>query len=368
MIEGKDKFEKDQLYLISLIKILKKGRRKIFKITLIFTFIGLFIAIFSEKEYTTSTTMVPQTNDSKSLGGGLGGLAAIAGIELGGASSNDSGISPLLYPYILNSIPFQKELLETPLTIKGYDTPVTYQEYYTAIYRPGLFGVIKKYTIGLPKIIVEAIKGKSTINSLKLKNSANQILQITEDEKELIEQLKKKISLSVNQKERYISLSSTMPEALNSAELTQEIQELLQKYIINFKVKKSKDQLRFIEERYQEKEKAYKETQTKLALFQDRNQFLNSALAQNTQIRYQAEYDLAFVVYSELAKQLEKQQIKVKQDTPVFTILEPVSIPIEKSKPQRSMILFTWFILGFIISLVFVFSKSFVSQFMSKIQ
>lgn len=46
---NKNKFKKDQIYLIGLLKTLINGRRKIIKITLIFAFIGLFIAIFSEK-------------------------------------------------------------------------------------------------------------------------------------------------------------------------------------------------------------------------------------------------------------------------------------------------------------------------------
>ena len=142
MLENKDMLNKnqtqeDEIDLITRVKGLWSGRRKIIKITLFFAFIGLFVAVFSEKEYTASTTIVPQTSNGKSLGGKLGGLAALAGIDIGSSSNNDSGISPLLYPYIFNSVPFQKELLVTPLTITGYDKQVTFQEYYTDIYRTG---------------------------------------------------------------------------------------------------------------------------------------------------------------------------------------------------------------------------------------
>jgi LPS O-antigen subunit length determinant protein (WzzB/FepE family) len=363
-ILNKSKFKKDQIFLISLLKILNRGRRKIIKITIIFTIIGLFIAVFAEKEYTASTIIVPQTSTGKSLGGNLGGLAVIAGIDIGSSSSNDSGISPLLYPHLLNSVPFQKELLETSLTIDGYEDSITFQKFYTDIYRPSVLGIIKKYTIGLPKIIFRRTKVKPVINSL---DSKKQIFRITRDEKELIEQLKKQITLSVNEKEGFVSISSKMPNPLNAAELTQNIQELLQKYIIDFKVKKSMDQLRFINERYKEKEKVYQEAQIKLALFQDSNQFMNSALAKNTQTRYQADYDLAFSVYSELAKQQEKQQIKVKEDTPVFTILEPVSIPIDKSEPKRGLIILICLFAGLIAGVFLVLTKEIIFKIIKKI-
>jgi uncharacterized protein involved in exopolysaccharide biosynthesis len=374
MSEAKDTFKKNHLHeddeidLLPRTKVIWNERRRIIKITIILIFIGLFVAVFSEKEYTASTTIVPQASTVKSLGGNLGGLAAIAGIDLRGLTDNDTGISPLLYPRIISSALFQKELLNTSLTIKGYEDPVTFREYYTKIYKPSLLGAIKKYTIGLPGIIIESIKSKPTKISMKSADSTNQIITITDEEEKLIRRLEEQISLSVNRKEGYISISSTMPEALNSAQLTENVQKLLQKYIINFNVKKSRYQLRYINERYKEKEKIYKEAQTRLASFQDRNQFLNSALAQNTLIRYQADYDLAFDVYSELAKEQERQQLKVKEDTPVFTILEPVSIPNKKSKPERAMIIFTFSFLGFILGVTIVLTETYFKNLRKKLK
>ncbi|NLP58822.1 Wzz/FepE/Etk N-terminal domain-containing protein [Lutibacter sp. B1] len=345
--------EDDEIDLIALAKTLWNGRKTIIKTTLIFMAIGLFIAIFSQKEYTASTTFVPQTSNSK-VGGSLGGLAAMAGINLGGMSS-ESGIPPTLYPQIITSIPFQKELLQNPLTIEGQSQPVSFTEYYTTIYSPGILGYIKKYTIGLPGILIKAIQGKSTSNQRLTTN--NQILTISEEEKELIERLNNQVSLSVNDKEGYITLSSNMPEALNAAELTKNAQELLQQYIINFKVQKSAEQLKFIQERYTEKEKEFRIAQQQLASFNDRNLFMNSALAQTTLTRLQSEYDLAYSVYSELAKQVETQQIQVKEDTPVFTVVKPVVVPIEKSKPKRFMILVIFVFVGVVVSITVVLGR-----------
>jgi len=56
----------------------------------------------------------------------------MAGVNLGSMGSS-SGISPALYPQIVNSIPFQIELLQTPLTIKGKDKPISYSNYYKNI-------------------------------------------------------------------------------------------------------------------------------------------------------------------------------------------------------------------------------------------
>jgi LPS O-antigen subunit length determinant protein (WzzB/FepE family) len=204
------KEDDDEIDLIALAKTGWEGRKTVIKMVMIFMAIGLFIAIFSPKEFTASTTMVP-ASDSKKIGGNLSGLASLAGINLG-SMGGEGGISPTLYPQIVNSIPFQKELLQTPLTIEGQSKKVTYANYYTNIYSPGLLGVLKKYTIGLPGIIIKAIKGKTVIPSVGTERSRsevegiNQLLTISDDENELIKQLSNQLSLDVNNKDRSRSI------------------------------------------------------------------------------------------------------------------------------------------------------------------
>jgi capsular polysaccharide biosynthesis protein len=350
-ITNQKNIEEDEIDLIALAKTLWEGRKTVIKTTLIFMAIGLFVAIFSQKEYTASTTFIPQTTDSK-IGGSLGGLAAMAGINLGGMS-NESGISPSLYPQILNSIPFQKELLQTPLTIEGEKDKVTFANYYTEIYSPGLFGYLKKYTIGLPGIILTAIKPAAVILSGDEGNS--NLLTITKEEDELIKILNEQIVLDVNDDDGYVTISSKMPEALASAEMTLKVQQLLQQYVIDFKIQKSKEQLAFIKSRYFEVEEKFKVAQQKLANNRDRNQNLSTAIAKTTVEILQDEYNLIYNVYSELAKQLEAQYIQVTEDTPVFTVLKPVVIPIEKAKPKRIIILIIWTLIGLFMGTVRVF-------------
>ncbi|WP_321516527.1 Wzz/FepE/Etk N-terminal domain-containing protein [Marinifilum fragile] len=345
----------DEIDLIALAKNLWEGRRTVIKTTLIFMAIGLFVAIFSEKEYTASCTMVPQSAEGGSkLGGSLGGLAAMAGINLG--SSGGSDIPPTLYPKILASIPFQKELMQTPLSIEGQTEKVTFAEYYLEIKKPGLLGYIKKYTIGLPGVILKAIRGNAT--DARLASPEDNLLSITQDEKKLIEILSSQLSIEFNDKEGYISLSVRMPQAKAAAQMVQKTQLLLQDAITTFKIQKAKDQLAFVEERYFEKEKEAKQAQQRLAQFRDRNKNVSTATAQTEQERLMAEYNLVYGVYSELAKQLETQKIQVKEDTPVFTIIEPVSIPIEKSRPKRTMILMVWTFLGGILGAGMILGKS----------
>lgn len=351
----------DEIDLIQLAKTLWTGRRTVIKTTLIFMVLGLFIALFSAKEYTASTTMVPQSAESGSkLGGSLGGLAAMAGINLG-SMGGGSTIPPTLYPKIIASVPFQKEMMKTPLTIEGQREKVTFQTYYLEIAKPGLLGYIKKYTIGLPGVIVGAIKGQAITDNQK-QSTNDFLLTISQDEKSLMNLLASQLSLEVNDKDGYVTISANMPEARSAAEMVQRAQILLQEAITDFKIKKAKDQMVFVEERYAEKEAAFTVAQNKLARFRDQNKNVSSAMAQTQIERLQSEFSMASSVYTELAKQLETQKIQVKEDTPVFTIIEPVVVPFERSKPKRAMILIVWTFLGGIVGVGMVFGKEFLGS------
>ena len=327
----------NEIDLIKLAKVLWSARRTIIKITLVFTLTGLLIAIFSPKEYTTSVTIVPQSSNNQGNLGNLGGLAAIAGINI---NTVQTEISPATYPQIISSIPFQLELMNTPLTFDKIDHPVTLYQYYSDYARPNY---LYKYTIGLPGVLLNAFNKKQSPTD---NDAINDFIQITEEQNEILKILKKKISINQNLKEDYIKLSCIMPEALPSTQLAHRAQELLQQQITEYKIQKATANLEFIQQRHDDVKRQYNEAQEALAKFSDSNKNVTTAIAQTEQERLSNDYNLSFSIYSEMAKQLEQAKIQVKEDTPVFTVIEPASVPLEKSKPQRLLILISWCFLG----------------------
>ncbi|MEA4839738.1 MAG: hypothetical protein VB110_01885 [Bacteroidales bacterium] len=142
------------------------------------------------------------------------------------------------------------------------------------------------------------------------------------------------IALAVDKNEGYLTLTVNMPEALAAAELAQKAQDLLQREIIKFKVEKSQADLDFIQERYNVAKAEAEGYQVNIAVNTDRYKNLTSSLPQVKTTRVQTKYGIASGVYQDLAKQLEQAKIQVKKDTPVFTVVEPMTIPTERSKPN----------------------------------
>lgn len=350
-----------EIDFINLARTFWDGRMVIIRLILASVFVGFFVAILIPNQFTASSTMVPQISDPKSkLGGlsgisGLSGLAAMAGVNINTATGSE--LSPRTYSSIISSVPFQLELMNTRLNFERLDTTVTLFDYYTKIRYGNPF---VKYTIGLPHLIILAIKGERTLRfKVALSNSLN---QLTQKQIEVQKILNQQVGIYVNDKDGYVSLSCTLPEAYASAQLAQNAQVLLQRYITEFKIEKAKVDLDFIQQRYDESKKNYQIAQQELATFRDRNKNVSTAVARTEEERLSAEYTLITGVYSELAKKLEQAKIQVKEETPVFTIIKPVSVPIEKSYPNRPLILAIAAFIGLIIGIILILGKDFMLQ------
>ena len=348
----------DEIDLIALAKTLWAGRKEVVKITLIFMGIGLFVALTSPAQYTSTVVVKPTLSDSKSkLGGSLGGLAAMAGINLGGTSSA-AEIHPTLYPKIVESYSFQRKLMESSIYVEELNSEVSFEEYYTEIHRLSLLEFLKKYILGLPRLIINTLKNKKDIPS----SNSNTFQIISETDKEMMELLEEQLQVNVDEEQGFVSISASMPEGLQAAQLVLSAQNILQEKVINHKLKKAQEDLGFIEERFNEKKKAFEQAQKNLARYRDANKNVNTAIAQTEAERLESEYQLAFSVYSELAKQVETQKIQVKENTPVFAVLQDAVVPLEKSNTSKSVTLIIWSFLGAFFGVAITFAKKFIAD------
>ncbi|MDD4193041.1 MAG: Wzz/FepE/Etk N-terminal domain-containing protein, partial [Mangrovibacterium sp.] len=332
-----------------LTRTLWKGRRTIFSTVALCMAAGVLIALLSPNEYTAVTKMLPQKSSVKDKLGGLSGLASLAGINLN--MNDEAELNPAVYPQIISSIPFQLELMQSPLNFSDSPHPVTVYDYYSEIRKPNPF---LKYTIGLPQVILKAIRGKTGEHDT---TAVRGPIRLTEDQKTVRDELEKLIAIEYHDKDGYVTLSCQMPEALPAAQLAQRTQELLQHYITRFKIEKARAYLEFLEGRHDEALHHYNQAQAGLAAFRDRNRNMATATAKSETERLANNYNLAFAIYSELAKQLEQARIQVKEETPVFTIIQPVSVPLEKSGPGRVMIVLSWMLAGAILAIGILFCR-----------
>lgn len=350
-----------EIDILVITKSLWKDRKLVLKTTLIAAVTGLLFAFLTPTEFTARTTMVPQSSKTVTKLGGLSSLAAMAGFNLDMAGGSET-LSPLVYPQIVNSVPFQLELMNMPFRVSTVDHPVSLYDYYMEIARPDVFTLIRKYTLELPGQLMLLLKGDPD----KLRNAnPNDPISLSRKQEKMRKMISEKLSLSVEEL-GFLSLQASFHEAFLSAQVANQARELLQEYITRYKIKKASEQLAFVEERYTEKKNDFEKIQERLARFRDQNKNVSSALVATQEDRLQSEYTIAFGVVNELAKQLEQAKIQVKEETPVFSVLEPAVVPQLRTKPQRAVILVLWIFVGLITGIGLVFSKHYLANVRKK--
>ena len=271
----------------------------------------------------------------------------MAGINLGAASGGEM-LSPLMYNKLINNIDLRKELMQTPINWEEYEQPVTILDYYTSpeYAKTSVIGAIKKYTVGLPFVILNAIRGEQEKKEVAIPTSGPQLSAYTQDELRCIKAFANKFSIMTDKKNGDVTISVRMPEALAAAQVAEAVKNLLQKYVIELKLQKAEINYDYIKQRYDEAKVVFEQKQEEYAKFQDANKVLSTALSKAKEDQMRSEFSVAKDLFNQLTTQLVQAEMKIKEDIPILTVVEPVQVPLERSKPQRVKILFVWCIIG----------------------
>jgi uncharacterized protein involved in exopolysaccharide biosynthesis len=348
----------DEIDITEILKRFWIKRGFILKLTAIFLLIGLFIALFSPVQYTSTCTVVPQTGN-RSGSSNLSSVAAIMGVNLGTAMMSEGTLSPNIYPEIIKSVPFTREIMKTEVIVKKSNgQPITLYDYYAdKQYREfNLLGAIKKYTIGLPGVIIGAIRGgnqSAIVETSPVVDSTN-VFNLSATEKKVYNAIQKAMHINLNSKDGFITIGYIFPEAEVSAQVTDKIYHTLEDYVSKFKSEKLNDNLQFIEKSYETAREDFLKAQDRLSSFQDANRGLTTASARSMEARLRNEYDIAYSIYRELATQREQAKIAVKENQTILTLVNPPVVPLVKSAPRRSIIIVGFLFLGVVVSVGWV--------------
>lgn len=321
-------------------KTVIRGRRLFLRPLAVTVACGLLFAFARQNEYSASTTLLPYRSGSSA--GALAGLAGLAGVRLP-VGTQDQTITADLYPVIATTLDFRMSVANTPLHFTRTGKPVTMIKYFedhrSLLDATSDFFANLRYSLGSMSAD-DRRAGTSTIigaDGTPLRVFDKQYLKI-------VNGMDNQLIVSLDKKTSVISITGVMPSPYAAADLVQTASDRLMQRIIDYEAKKAAEQLTFIEEQYSQAKTRYEQSQQNLAAFSDRNRALISPLSQIERDRLQNEYNVAFNVYQQLSGELQLARIKKNQDTPVFTVLDQVTVPDHRSSPRRTRILL-WAIL-----------------------
>ena len=356
--KSNETYDNESIDLIELLSKIWNGKIFILKTTILFSLIGIIYSLSLKNIYTASSVFYPHYQSGElSQNQGLRGLAGIAGIDLG--SQQNEIIPTTLYPNIISSTEFKIDILNSKINSNGNKT--TYRDYL----------LDKSDEYNLKKILLYPIRFISNfinINKLESEVKDISILQLSKEEYNLHEDLLDLIFLELNEKEGFIKLSVKDYDPLIASQIAKTANELLQKNIIDFKLKNINDTYEFVNSQLEIAKNIFYNLQDSLAIFNDRNINIKSDLFLNQYSRIESEYLIAKNIYNELSINKQKTAIDVKKNTPIFTIIEPVVVPNEKSDPMRSLIILVFTFFGFLIASFYISLKSSLDEIWTEIK
>lgn len=349
--------EDEGIDIMGLLRQLWDSRKLIIIVTGVFIVLGLVAALTMKRTYTVKSVMVPQMNSKNNSQ--ISTLAALAGVDMG-MDLTAKDLSPLVYPQIVGSVPFRRKLLYTPLHYSQADSAVSTYTYYMEIAKPSVGAVIKKYTIGLPFLLLNALRKEKPEIVLPggETDDAPKPVVLSMAEAELLKLIAGSVALDVDKKEGTLLLTVVGIEPIQTAELALAAQNLLQTEITRFRTEKAQRDLDYIQDRYNESKREAEALQGQLASARDRAQGMVGTSSSLYRERIQQRYNVANAVYTDMAKQLEQAKLQVKRDTPVLTVIQPVTVPMKPSN-SRAKTLVIWTFLGFVLACGWVLAKNY---------
>lgn len=294
---------------------------------------GVLYSFTLVKKYEAKVTLLPEYGTSKRGSFSLLG----AGLNADGAEK----LQPDLYPNIMQSSPFGEYLLKQPVVDQDNKPYKTLLDFMKAQQKPGLLS-------GL----FSSSSSKTPAKENKLKQEG--ILSYSHQEQSNIYGAISVLSAEVDQKSGVIEISAETVDPFVSAIIVESAQKYLIDYVEDYRSSKATQREVLLAERVKEAKARLRSAEYSLQSYRDQNRNIFANTAKLEEQRLQAEYVLSESLYSDLVRRYEQAKISVKEERPVFKVLEPVKVPLAKSSPKRLRIGLIWGFLGGFFTLLYI--------------
>jgi len=290
-----------------------KNRWKIIAIdAVILILLALYLVFGLKNFYVSTVTLIPEIGTSKSSMGGLGDLAALAGLSVGGGGDQPTEI----YQYLITT-----ESILLPVAYKKYPAPKDLR------FNKDSINLFEYYEI---EVEDTAKYSKAEIKRLK---------QI-----DVVKELTKKVTTSFDKKTKILDLSVETYNSHLSSLIANEIIRSLDDYVVNRRKSNAQQNRLYLEKRTAQVKDSLTTIEDVLASFRDRNRVVISPNLLLEQGRLMRALEIQQGIYVELTKQLELAKMQEIKDTPVISVRDQAKESVLKQGPIRSKTLILSFI------------------------
>jgi uncharacterized protein involved in exopolysaccharide biosynthesis len=333
--------EKNNIININLsmvVRMLIADKRKVIIYTCVSGLIGLILAFCTPKIYKSTVILAPEESGA-GFSGSLSSLASLVGMNIKVGQTGDA-IYPEIYPDLMSSTNFVVDLFPVTVTKNETGEQYTYQDYLQhhqkeAFYiYPGIW-----ITNFIKELTSKPSSGTHKVNPFRL----------TKDENKIVKVIKRRISCSVGKKTNVITITVEDRDPLIAAIMADSVQVHLQHAITDYRTKKARIDLEYMQQLFDEAKEQYKQARQAYAACADSYQNVKLKTYAQKVDELENEMQLKYTIYQQISEQLHLAKAKVQERIPAFTIVQGASVPIKHSSLPKVVLLFIWMILGFML-------------------
>lgn len=158
----------------------------------------------------------------------------------------------------------------------------------------------------------------------------------------------------------------TVRVEVQDADVAQQIADLvckrLQTYITRYRTNKARKDVTYSEAIAKNAYDKYIKSQTDYAAFCDTHEDVTLTSYQQVQDRLENEMQLAFNTYSQCAQQLQLAKMKLQERTPVYTTIQPATVPQKPCGPKRVFTILAFTMLSFFGSVCWILMRDMLKR------
>ena len=343
--------EESEIDIMELISKLWKRRFMIIKWCVAGAIVGLIAGFSIPKTYTAGVTLAPEMQQKTSSG--VSSIASMMGVNL---NNSVDAISVEMFPDVVHSTPFIVELFDLPVTFERKDSVMTTTllEYMKEYQKSPWWSPIIKFPFKALGWCIDLVTPDDDDEDDNAGNASLNPNNLPKKERGVVKFFAKNIMVTVDKKSYKTTMSLEMQDPLVVAAVMEAVTENLKEYMSEYRTSKARQDVENLEAICEARKADYYAAQQTYAKYIDANKnvILQSANAERE--RLQQEMNLAYQVYSQVATNLEGSRIQAEQAKPVFAIINPVTVPIQKTAPSKAKILVIFTFLAGCISAAWV--------------
>lgn len=322
----------------TVIRILLADKRKIAIYTCTAGIIGVILAFATPKIYKSTVMLAPEESGG-GFSGSISSLAAMVGMNMKIGQTGDA-LYPEIYPDLMQSSRFIVGLFPIKVTTQKTHQTYTYQNYIERHQRLALHEYPQAWIAQLS----DKIKGVKTTPAGHKPNP----FQLTKQEDDVAKAIKNKIDCTVDKKTNVITIVVEDQDPLIAATIADSVQMHLQHAITDYRTKKARIDLDYMDKLYEEASLQYTKARQKYASFGDANSKVVLQSIQSKLDELENDMQLKFNIYQQVVEQRQLAKAKVQERTPAFTIVQNATVPIKHSSRPKIITLILWMFWGLI--------------------